>query len=115
MANKIFEVFKLTVEYEDRDIGGAGYIVRKEMFFQELEDAQHYMWNKYRNDRNNYQDYLEMYNKSSDVEVEKFDKNKMEYKYIGGAEILITAKIEMVEINHYGLRFKEDGMPDLTK
>ena len=115
MTNKIFEIFKLTVEYEDRDVGGAGYMVRKEMFFQELEDAQHYMWNKYRNDRDYYQDYLESYNKCSDVKIEKLDKDKMEYEYVGGAETLIRARIEMIEVNHFGIRYKEDGTPDLTR
>lgn len=112
-TKKIFEVFKLTIEYEDYDFGGKKYKVTKEMFFQDEDDAKHYMWNQYRNDRQELIDYRERCNDGYDVEIEKFDEDKCEYDYVGKQGTMIRARIELVEINHFPLRYGEDGKPIL--
>lgn len=115
MANKIFAVFRIVIEYEDYGTDYAHSTIREERFFQYLEDAQHFMWNKYRNAHNDYCDYREARGRCYDTTVEKFDKDKREYEYVDGEERLVRARIEMVEINHFGIRYKEDGTPDLTR
>ena len=41
MANKIFAVFRIVIEYEDYGTDYAHSTIREERFFQYLEDAQH--------------------------------------------------------------------------
>ena len=109
MANRIFDIIKITFEYEDYDASGKTYKVTKEMFFQRLADAQNYLWNEYRNAHKEYCDYRERMGKYYDLGVEKFDENKMEYEYLDGSERIVKAKIEWVDVNHFPIRFKEDG------
>lgn len=109
MAGKIFNIIKITFEYEDYDMSGKTYNVKKEMLFQKLTDAQNYMWNEYRNAHKKYCINRERRGKNYDSTVKKFDENKMEYEYLDGEERIVKAKIEWVDVNHYPIRFKKDG------
>ena len=106
---KVFYIVKVTYELEETDVA-TDYITRRELYFQNMDDAKNYVWNEY---RNTCEKIIEKYKRNGldygSIKIKKFNKNKTEYKYFDGNFSDIRVTIRTVDVNHYPIRFKENG------
>lgn len=107
--HKIFYVAKVTYELQETDIV-TDYVTHKELYFQSMDDAKNYVWNEYRNTcEKMIKDCKEEGRNYDHIKIQKFNKNKTEYKYFDGNFSDIRVTIKTVDVNHYPVRFKENG------
>lgn len=106
---KVFYIVKVTYELEETDVA-TDYITRRELYFQSMDDAKSYVWNEYRNTCEKIIESCKENGLSYDhIKIKKFNKNKTEYKYFDGNVSDIRVTIRTVDVNHYPIRFKENG------
>ena len=106
---KVFYVVKVTYELQETDIA-TDYVTHRELYFQSMDDAKNYVWNEYRNTCEKIIENCKKDGQSYDhIKIKKFNKNKTEYKYFDGNFSDIRVTIKTVDVNHYPVRFDENG------